>query len=109
MRSLDFLSSQSASSAFICGDRSAAEPGPWATYRGNPQRTGNTDNKPGPDKPAVLWVLKSHDHFVAVAGAGQGRHLPRRHRRVQPADDLACSPSPRRTRRSRRGRSPRRT
>ena len=39
----------------------AAEPGPWATYRGNPQRTGNTDGKPGPDKPAVLWVLKPDD------------------------------------------------
>lgn len=44
----------------------AAEPGPWATYRGNPQRTGNTDGKPGPEKPAVLWVVKSQDHFVAA-------------------------------------------
>lgn len=43
----------------------AADPGPWATYRGNPQRTGNTDGKPGPEKPAVLWALKSQDHFVA--------------------------------------------
>ena len=43
----------------------AAEPGPWGTYRGNPGRTGNTDNQPGPEKPAVLWVLKSQDHFVA--------------------------------------------
>lgn len=42
-----------------------AEPGPWATYRGNPQRTGHTDGQPGPMKPAVLWVLKSQDHFVA--------------------------------------------
>ena len=41
----------------------AAEP--WATYRGNAQRTGNTDGKPGPEKPAVLWVVKSQDHFVA--------------------------------------------
>ena len=24
---------------------------PWTTYRGNSQRTGNTDNKPGPAKP----------------------------------------------------------
>jgi len=43
----------------------SAEPGPWATYRGNPERTGNTDNKPGPEKPGVLWVVKSQDHFVA--------------------------------------------
>jgi len=43
----------------------AADPGPWATYRGNPARTGNTDGKPGPASPAVQWVLKSQDHFVA--------------------------------------------
>jgi outer membrane protein assembly factor BamB len=43
----------------------AADPGPWATYRGNPQRTANTDNKPGPDSPKVLWVVKSQDHYVA--------------------------------------------
>jgi hypothetical protein len=43
----------------------AADPGPWATYRGNPQRTGNTDNQPGPASPAVLWSVKSQDHFVA--------------------------------------------
>ena len=49
----------------ISGSASAAEPGPWATYRGNPARTGNTDNRPGPEKPAVLWVVKSQDHFVA--------------------------------------------
>lgn len=41
----------------------AAEP--WSTYRGNPQRTGNSDGTAGPDRPAVLWMLKSHDHFVA--------------------------------------------
>src|SRR5262245_19559959 len=45
---------------------SAAEPAAWATYRGNPQRTGNTDGKAGPDAPAVLWVVKSKDHFVAA-------------------------------------------
>lgn len=43
----------------------AADPGPWATYRGNPQRTGNTDNRPGPATPAVIWALKSTDHFIA--------------------------------------------
>jgi outer membrane protein assembly factor BamB len=45
------------------GETLGAEP--WATYRGNPARTGNTDNVPGPDKPIVLWVVKSQDHFVA--------------------------------------------
>jgi len=44
---------------------SAAEPGPWATYRGNPQRTGNTDGKPGPEKPSVLWAVPSQDHSIA--------------------------------------------
>ncbi len=44
----------------------AADPGPWATYRGNPARTGNTDNLPGPTNPAVLWVVKSQDHFIAA-------------------------------------------
>jgi outer membrane protein assembly factor BamB len=38
---------------------------PWSTYRGNPQRTGNTDGQPGPAAPRVLWVFKSQDHFVA--------------------------------------------
>lgn len=50
----------------IGGSLAAAEPGPWATYRGNPQRTGNTDGLAGPDQPAVLWVLKSKDHVVAA-------------------------------------------
>jgi outer membrane protein assembly factor BamB len=44
---------------------SAADPAPWATYRGNPQRTGNTDNLPGPASPALLWSVKSQDHFLA--------------------------------------------
>jgi outer membrane protein assembly factor BamB len=43
----------------------AAEPGPWATYRGNTARTGNTDNRAGPDKPVLQWAVKSQDHFVA--------------------------------------------
>ena len=34
-------------------------------YRGNAQRTGNTDGKAGPTNPAVLWVLPSKEHFVA--------------------------------------------
>ncbi|MCS6866050.1 MAG: PQQ-binding-like beta-propeller repeat protein [Gemmataceae bacterium] len=44
----------------------AAEPAPWATYRGNPQRTGNTDGQAGPEKPGVLWSVKSQDHFLAA-------------------------------------------
>jgi outer membrane protein assembly factor BamB len=39
---------------------------PWATYRGNPQRTGNTDGIAGPAAPDVLWVLKSKDHYIAA-------------------------------------------
>jgi outer membrane protein assembly factor BamB len=42
----------------------AAEP--WATYRGNAQRAGCTDGRPGPAAPKVLWVLKSQEHFVAA-------------------------------------------
>ncbi|HSQ56843.1 MAG TPA: PQQ-binding-like beta-propeller repeat protein [Gemmata sp.] len=44
----------------------SADPAAWATYRGNPERTGNTDGKPGPERPAVLWMVKSKDHFVAA-------------------------------------------
>ena len=44
----------------------AAEDAPWATYRGNARRTGNTDNIPGPTaSPAVVWAMKSTGHFVA--------------------------------------------
>ncbi len=39
---------------------------PWSTYRGNPQRTGNTDGKPGPTKPAILWVHKSNAHCIGA-------------------------------------------
>src|SRR3954452_22907151 len=49
----------------LCGEVRAADPGPWATYRGNPQRTGNTDGVAGPAQPAVLWAMKSQDHFIA--------------------------------------------
>jgi outer membrane protein assembly factor BamB len=42
---------------------------PWATHRGNPQRTGAEGA--GPKGPKVLWVHKSEDHFIAplVPGA----------------------------------------
>ncbi|HEV3447480.1 MAG TPA: hypothetical protein VG099_22760, partial [Gemmataceae bacterium] len=42
----------------------AAEP--WSTYRGNLQRTANTDSVPGPSSPKVLWVFKSQEHFIAA-------------------------------------------
>jgi outer membrane protein assembly factor BamB len=42
----------------------AAEP--WSTYRGNPQRTGNTDGVAGPDAPRVLWSFPSREHFIAA-------------------------------------------
>lgn len=51
----------------LCGENSlfSAEPAPWATYRGGPQRTGNTDGVAGPAAPTVLWAVKSQDHFIA--------------------------------------------
>jgi outer membrane protein assembly factor BamB len=56
----------------------AAGPGqgvePWATYRGNLQRTGNTDGKAGPAAPKVLWVFKSQEHFIA-SPVPHGSHL----------------------------------
>lgn len=38
----------------------------WPTARGNNQRTGCVDGKPGPSEPKVSWVLKSQDHFIAA-------------------------------------------
>ena len=49
--------------ALMATSGAAAEP--WTTYRGNPQRTGNTDGKPGPAQPSILWVYKSNDHYIA--------------------------------------------
>jgi outer membrane protein assembly factor BamB len=41
---------------------------PWSTFRGNPQRTGNTDGVAGPAAPKVLWAYhdKAGFHFVAA-------------------------------------------
>src|SRR5947209_170638 len=54
-------------SLFLCawsaGALGAIEP--WATYRGNLERTGNTDGLPGPAAPKILWVLKSKDNYIA--------------------------------------------
>ena len=49
---------------FVLSSAAAAQE-PWATYRGNPQRTGCTDDQPGPTKPRIVWSLKSKDHYVA--------------------------------------------
>jgi outer membrane protein assembly factor BamB len=54
----------SALCAFVVSPLPAAEPGPWATYRGNSQRTGNTDGT-AVTTARVLWVHKSPEHFVA--------------------------------------------
>jgi outer membrane protein assembly factor BamB len=43
----------------------AAEP-PWTTYRGNLQRTGSSDGKPGPAAPKVLWSMPNQEHFIAA-------------------------------------------
>jgi outer membrane protein assembly factor BamB len=37
----------------------------WPTYRGNAERTGNIDGKPGPAKPRVIWSRTStKDNFI---------------------------------------------
>jgi outer membrane protein assembly factor BamB len=59
-----FFSGLCALCVFVVNSSSAEESG-WAMYRGNAQRTGNTDGKAGPAAPAVLWVMPSKEHFVA--------------------------------------------
>jgi hypothetical protein len=58
------LSSLCVLCVFVVNHSFAAEPG-WSMYRGNAQRTGNTDGKAGPAHPAVLWVQQSKEHFIA--------------------------------------------
>ena len=36
----------------------------WATYRGNPARTGS-DGQAGPRAATVLWAFESRDHYIA--------------------------------------------
>src|SRR5262245_19989554 len=38
----------------------------WTTFRGNPQRTANTDGKAGPEAPQVLWVMPAIEHFITA-------------------------------------------
>jgi outer membrane protein assembly factor BamB len=51
--------------AILVAAPALADDAPWATYRGNNRRTGNTDNIAGPAKPEVLWSLKSAEHYAA--------------------------------------------
>jgi outer membrane protein assembly factor BamB len=44
---------------------SAQKAEPWSTFRGNSQRTGNTDGLPGPMTAKVLWAHKSRDHHLS--------------------------------------------
>lgn len=37
----------------------------WPTARANPQRTGAADAQPGPTSPAIAWVYRSQEHFIA--------------------------------------------
>jgi outer membrane protein assembly factor BamB len=60
---------------WFAGVSSAWAVEPWATYRGNPQRTGNTDGKAGPASPKVLWVLKSKDNYLASPVPAEDRLL----------------------------------
>src|SRR5437764_7235678 len=57
-------------SFLLCALASLREPSfaaePWATYRGNAERTGCTDGKAGPAAPKVLWALKSEEQFIAA-------------------------------------------
>jgi outer membrane protein assembly factor BamB len=46
-----------------------ADQAPWATHRGNAQRT-SADDGPGPRKPKILWVHKSGNHFIAPLAPG---------------------------------------
>ena len=49
----------------------AATAADWPTNRGNPQRTGCVDGKPGPKSPKVVWVYESQDHFIAAPVMGE--------------------------------------
>jgi outer membrane protein assembly factor BamB len=42
----------------------------WPTHRGNPQRTGAADDRPGPKAPKVLWVHRTQEQFVAAPVPG---------------------------------------
>ena len=58
--------------ALLLAAASPAAAADWPTHRGNPQRTGNLDDEPGPKTPAVLWVYKAPEHYVASPVPGTG-------------------------------------
>jgi len=49
----------------VAGAASSVHAAEWTTARGNPQRTGNVDDLPGPKAPNILWIHKAQDHFIA--------------------------------------------
>jgi outer membrane protein assembly factor BamB len=67
MRKVGSLSVLSALICAICVSSSSAD---WPTYAGSPQRTGNTDNQPGPKSPKVLWVHRSQEQYIAAPAIG---------------------------------------
>ncbi len=38
----------------------------WPTNRGNPERTGNTDQLPGPKTAGISWAYKAQENFIAT-------------------------------------------
>ena len=52
-------------SAVLAAPVVAQQAAPWSTFRGNPQRTGNTDGQAGPQSPKLLWVHKSHEQNMS--------------------------------------------
>jgi outer membrane protein assembly factor BamB len=62
--------------ALLCLLSPAGAAEPWATYRGNLQRTGHTDGQAGPASGKVLWAMPSENHFIASpVPAGKDRLL----------------------------------
>jgi outer membrane protein assembly factor BamB len=44
----------------------------WVTARGDFQRTGSPDGRPGPAVPRVLWAYKAKENYVASPTPGDG-------------------------------------
>ncbi len=51
----------------VCSSSDAAD---WPTNRGNPQRTGNVDEQPGPKTAGVIWAYKAQENFIATPVPG---------------------------------------
>ncbi|HZZ77088.1 MAG TPA: PQQ-binding-like beta-propeller repeat protein [Gemmataceae bacterium] len=65
MKAIIRISTFTAVLHFACAAAHAQTFEPWATYRGNPQRSANTDAKAGPAAPKILWALKGKDNYIA--------------------------------------------